>query len=143
MPFVKLDCGLLDSTLWFDREGRELFITALLMAEPREYGEAVKEVSVGGTDFTGWEAPPGWYGFIRAAGPGIIRRAGMELEAGMAALLRLAMPDPESRTPDFEGRRMIRVDGGYLVLNFQKHRDRDYTTAERSRSIRTGSWPGP
>ena len=32
---------------------------------------------------------------------------------------------------------MIRIDGGFLILNFQKYRDRDYTTAERSARYRT------
>lgn len=136
MAFVKLDCGILDSTLWVERECREIFITGLLMARPREFSEPIAQIEVNSTNFTGWEAPPGWYGFIEAAGPGIIRRAGVELAAGLAALDRLGEPDPESRTPDFEGRRMIRVDGGYLILNFDRYRQKDHTAADRSRRYR-------
>ena len=46
MPFVKLDCGMLDSTLWFEREAREVFITALLMAEPIELTSDTPQIAV-------------------------------------------------------------------------------------------------
>jgi hypothetical protein len=52
------------------------------------------------------------------------------------ALERLSAPDPESRTPDFDGRRLVRVDGGYIILNFMKYRDRDTTAAERQQRYR-------
>src|SRR6185369_6362753 len=52
------------------------------------------------------------------------------------ALERLAAPEQSSRTPDFEGRRLVRINGGYLVLNFIKYRDRDHTTAIRSKRYR-------
>lgn len=136
MPFVKLDCGILDSTLWIDRECREVFITALLMAEPRELTEPTPQIAVHSTQETGWAIPPGWYGFIRAAGPGIVRRSLVDMEAGLAALERLGAPDPASRSAEFEGRRLIRVDGGYIVLNFMRYRERDETAAERARRYR-------
>lgn len=137
MPFVKLDCGILMSTIWFDEEARIIFITALLMAEPREFTEPVAEVCVDSTNDTGWSAPPGWYGFVPASGPGIIHRAlGVEQQAGIEALRRLASPEAESRSKEFEGRRMIRVNGGYLILNYEKYRERDYTAADRMRRYR-------
>ena len=136
MAFVKLDCGILDSTIWLDRAARELFITALLMAEPFELKRAAKQIKVRSLEETGFEVPPGWYGFISAAGTGIIHRAGMDQETGMAALERLGEPEMESRTPDFEGRRLVRIDGGYIALNFSKYREKDHTGAERSRRYR-------
>jgi hypothetical protein len=113
-----------------------VFITALLMAEPHETDEPVAQIEVDSNKPTGFIAPAGWYGFIRAAGPGIVRRALVAADAGIEALRRLGSPDPESRTPDHEGRRLIRVDGGYLILNFMRYRDKDSTTAERSRRYR-------
>jgi hypothetical protein len=136
MPFVKLDCGMLNSTLWFEREAREVFITALLMAEPREFLERVQQIEVRTLDPTGWEAPPGWYGFVPAAGVGILHRARVEKKAGYTALETLGKPEDSSRSQDFEGRRLIRIDGGYIVLNYMKYRDRDYTAAERQRRYR-------
>ncbi len=137
MPFVKLDCGILDSTLWLDRDSRECFLTALLMAQPCEFSEPAAELEVRALNPTGYEAPPGWYGFVPAAGVAIIRRAGItDQERGLVALERLSSPEAESRSPEFEGRRMIRVDGGYLILNFMKYRDRDYTGAERAKRYR-------
>lgn len=136
MAFVKLDCGILNSTLWVERECREVFITALLMAEPFEVTEPLDQLKVSSLEKTGWIVPPGWYGFIPAAGPGIVRRAIMEQEAGLAALARLGEPDPASRSQDFEGRRLIRVDGGFIVLNYMKYRDKDHSAAARSKRYR-------
>jgi hypothetical protein len=136
MPFVKLDCGILTSTLWMDRVAREVFITALLMAEPAEFDAPIPEISTRTLDYTGWEAPAGWYGFVPAASVAIIRHAGIDSDPGMEALERLSGPDENSRSHEFGGRRMIRINGGYLVLNYMKYRDRDYTGAERQRRYR-------
>lgn len=136
MPFVKLDTGILDSTVWTDRDERDIFITSLLMAEPHEVTKPVEQIEVTSLDTTGFVVPKGWYGFIRAAGPGIVRRALVAAEQGLAALGRLGAPDPESRTPDYEGRRLVRVDGGYLILNYVKYREKDHTAAERQRRFR-------
>lgn len=136
MPYVKLDCGMVDSTIWVAREARELFITALLMAEPREFHEPLPQLAVRTIEPTGFIAPAGWYGFVDAAGHGIIRRAVMDIETGLTALEELGAPDPGSRSSDFEGRRMIRVDGGYVILNYMKYREKDHTAAERARRYR-------
>lgn len=114
-----------------------VFLTALLMAEPREFQEPVPQIRVRKLEPTGWEAPPGWYGFVPAAGSGIVRRAGgMSPDDGLNALERLGEPEQESRSQEFDGRRLIRVNGGYLVLNYEKYRERDYTAAERMRRWR-------
>ncbi len=135
MPFVKLDCGILNSTLWIERECRELFITALLMAEPREL-PPMPQIAVRTLDETGWIVPPGWYGFVEAAGSGIIRRAIIDDEVGICALEKLCAPDHQSRSQEYEVRRMARIDGGYVILNYMKYRDRDYTAAARQRKYR-------
>ncbi len=136
MPFVKLDCGILNSTLWFEREAREVFITALLMAEPIETLEPLPQMAIHSLEHTGWSVPPGWYGFVPAASVGILHRAGVSLETGMGALERLGKPEDSSRSPEFEGRRLVRVDGGFIVLNYMKYRERDYTSAQRSARYR-------
>ena len=143
MPFVKLDTRILDSTLWIDRDLREIFITALLMAEPMEFSDPQRQILIDSLDTTDFTAPPGWYGFVPAAGIGVINRAGVEKEAGLAALRKLGEPEADSRSKDFGGRRMIRIDGGFLVLNYMKHRDKDYTAADRQRRLRERKKRGP
>jgi hypothetical protein len=137
MAFVKLDTNILNSTLWFERVCREVFITALLMAEPHETERELEQLEVRSLAPTGWKVPPGWYGFVPAAGIGIIRRAMIDdEEAGMTALEKLGSPEEGSRTADFDGRRLVRVNGGFIVLNYMKYRDRDHSAAERSRRYR-------
>lgn len=136
MGFVKLDCRILDSTLWPDREARELFITALLMAKPHYLETAAKQLKIRSLEETGFTIQPGRYGLIDAAGSGIIRRSGMAMEAGLSALERLGEPEPMTTSAGFEGRRMVRVDGGFIVLNFAKYRDKDHTAAERAKRYR-------
>lgn len=136
MAFVKLDTGILDSTLWIERECREVFITALLLAHPFDTDTPMDQYEVRTLKKTGFTVPAGWYGFVPAAGAGIVRRAMVDNEAGLVALEKLGNPDLESRSRDFDGRRMVRVDGGYIVLNFMKYRDRDHTTAARSKRYR-------
>ncbi len=136
MAFVKLDCGLLRSSLWVERDHRSLFVTALLMAEPFELTAPMAQLHVRSLEPTGWHVPPGWYGLVRAAGVGIVRQDGMEREAGLDALEALGAPDPESRSQEHEGRRLVRVDGGYLALNFMKYRDRDHTAGDRQKRLR-------
>lgn len=136
MAFLKLDCGILTSTIWCDREAREIFITALLMAEPYELREPMPQLEVRTLKETGFIVPVGWYGFIAAAGSGIIRMAGLGLEEGLSALERLGSEDKESRTPDHGGRRLVRVSGGYIALNYDNYRKKDHTAAERSKRYR-------
>jgi len=136
MPFVKLDCGILNSTLWFDRQARDVFITALLMAEPYELLEPIQQIHVDSLEYTGWLVPAGWYGFVPAAGVGITHRAGIEESEGREALRVLGSPENSSRTPDYEGRRLVRINGGYLVLNFIKYREKDASAADRQRRWR-------
>ena len=134
--FVKLDTGILDSSLWIEREPRSIFMTALLMAMPFELQNAMPQLEVRTLAETGWIVPVGWYGLVEASGKGIVQRDGMAVEAGLAALEQLCAPDPDSRSRDFDGRRMARVDRGYLILNYFNYRDKDYTAADRMRRLR-------
>lgn len=62
---------------------------------------------------------------IEAAGIGIITRSGVEREPGMVALETLGKPEAESRSTEYEGRRLVRVDGGYVALNYMHYREKD------------------
>jgi hypothetical protein len=135
--FVKLHSSILRSTIWFARPDREVFITALLMAEPREITDPTPQLMTRTLDPTGWVVPPGWYGFCETSGPGILRLAGVDVDdVGFAALERLGSPEPESRSQAFDGRRLVRVDGGWIALNYDKYREKDVTSAERAARYR-------
>jgi hypothetical protein len=38
------------------------------------------------------------------------------------ALIKFELPDADSRTKDNEGRRIETIEGGWLILNYQKYR---------------------
>jgi hypothetical protein len=112
MAFVKLDSGILDSTLWVqDAITCKVFITMLAMCGPK--------------------------GLCEATAPGIARRSNTSLDETRRALEILESPDDDSRTLEDEGRRIRRVDGGYLIVNYLKYREKDHTAAERMRKYRT------
>lgn len=127
---------MLNSSLWPEKTQRDIFITALLMAEPYELKAETPQIRVDRIEETGWKVPPGWYGFVQAASAGIIHQAMVERAPGMQALIQLGEPDMESKSKKYEGRRLVRVDGGFIALNYIEYRDRDYTGAERSKRWR-------
>ena len=111
MPFVKLDTGILDSSLWSEpAQTCKCWITLLAMADAE--------------------------GFVRSTAPGIARRANLGLTDTEAALAIFESPDSHSRTLDEEGKRIKRIDGGYQIVNYEKYRERDYTAAERQKRWR-------
>jgi hypothetical protein len=136
MSFLKLDTTILNSSVWVERDMRDVFLTALLMAEPFELKQEEPQLEVRSLSRTGFKVPPGWYGLVQAAGIGITNQALVDKEAGLDALEELGAPDPESRSQDFEGRRVVRINGGYLVLNFIRYRDKDHTNKDRQRRWR-------
>ena len=136
MAFVKLDVQILDSSIWCDRDARDVLITALLKSQPLEVTEPMAELHPRSLDKTGWDVPPGWYGFVPAAAVGLLHTAVVELEPGMQALERLASPEAGSRSQEYEGRRLVRVNGGYILLNYDKFHMKDHSAAKRMRRYR-------
>ncbi len=134
--FVKLDCGMLQSSIWFDRDVRDLFITALLMATPYEITVPTPTIATDSLEDGGMVVPPGWYGFVAAAGTGIVHRSMIDPKRGPECLKALASPEPDSRSPAFGGRRMVRINGGFLILNYINYREKDYTSKDRSKRWR-------
>jgi hypothetical protein len=61
---------------------------------------------------------------VRASVPGLAKVAGISVTQCKEGLGALMLPDPDSRTPDFEGRRIEKVDGGWVILNGEKFRAR-------------------
>lgn len=106
--YTKLFEQILDSTIWCEPDStRVVWITMLAMAD-RD-------------------------GLVLAAVPGLAKRANVALEACEAALERFQQPDKHSRTPDHEGRRIERVQGGWRLLNHAKYRELLGSEAERAR----------
>lgn len=99
MPYAKLDSGIIHSSIWSedDRVVR-LWITILAMKK--------------------------FDGRVESSVPGLARAANIPLEDCERGLLKLMSPDPYSRTKDNEGRRIAEVEGGWLVLNHEKYRDK-------------------
>jgi hypothetical protein len=95
--FTKLFNSILHSTIWSEPDHvRIIWITMLAMSD--KHGE------------------------VHAAVPGLARMAGKSVEETEDALRRFQEPDRHSRTPDFEGRRIEKISGGWRLLNHGKYR---------------------
>jgi hypothetical protein len=96
--FVKVYDSILESSVWGESLAvRVVWITVLAMADRK--------------------------GLVAASSDGISRRANVPIKATESALSVLESPDSRSKSPEFEGRRIERVDGGYRVLNYSKYRE--------------------
>lgn len=117
MAYTKLHQSILESTVWSeDSDTRVVWITLLAMAD--RHGEVTSTI------------------------PGLARRANVTLEACQIALSKFLGPDPFSRTPDEDGRRLVPIDGGWHLLNYDKYRleaskdDRKAKNAARAKRYR-------
>jgi hypothetical protein len=63
-------------------------------------------------------------GFVPAALPGLANAARVTVEECEAAVAKLETPDKYSRTAEHEGRRIQHVEGGWMVLNHEKYREK-------------------
>lgn len=61
-------------------------------------------------------------GIVEASLPGLADLSRVSVEDCRVSVAKLESPDADSRTPDFEGRRIKKVDGGWAVLNHAKYR---------------------
>jgi hypothetical protein len=96
MTFAKLDNGITKSSIWSEPyHVRVVWISFL--AEKDETG------------------------FVAGSRSGMIRVCNVSPEEFDEAIRILSSPDPDSRTPDFEGRRIDIVEGGWIVLNHEKY----------------------
>lgn len=96
--YTKLFQSILDSTIWQEsNETRLLWITMLAMSDKN--------------------------GEVQAAIPGLAKRAGITIQECEDGLATLLSPDPYSRTPDHEGRRIEVISGGWSLLNHAKYRE--------------------
>lgn len=97
MSYTKLFSSIVTSTIWTeDPKICKVWVTMLAIAD--KHGE------------------------VHASIPGLAQIAGMTLADTEAAIQKFLSPDKYSRTPDDEGRRIEKIDDGWLLLNHAKYR---------------------
>ncbi len=96
--YSKLFSSILASTIWeADMPTRIVWITLLAMSNAR--------------------------GKVEGSVPGLATFARVPLEQCRAALANLKSPDADSRSKEHEGRRIMDIDGGWLIINYEKYRN--------------------
>jgi len=113
--YTKLFSSIVTSTIWVESDRtRIVWITMLAMADKN--------------------------GEVQASIPGLARLAGVPIPDCEEAIAKFMAPDPYSRTPDDEGRRIEKIDGGWALLNHKKYREMaskdDQREAEARRKAR-------
>jgi hypothetical protein len=115
--YTKLFSSIIHSTIWqASNETKVCWVTMLAMADQ--------------------------HGRVMASLPGLAKAAGIETDECESALELFRSPDKYSRTPDFEGRRIMDIPGGWALLNhgfYRKKRSEDEIrnqTRERVRAFR-------
>ena len=102
MGFTKLDEGIVHSSVWSESlETRVLWVTILAMCNSQ--------------------------GFVSASRSGLQRAANIPLDTFDLALSILESPDQDSRSSEYEGRRIEKCDGGWYVLNYKRYREFTYS----------------
>lgn len=97
ITFTKLFSSITESTIWCEPDStRVVWITMLAMADRK--------------------------GRVWGSIPGLANRARVSIENCERALATFKAPDRYSRTPDNEGRRIDDIEGGWVLLNYEKHR---------------------
>ena len=76
------------------------------------------------------------YGIVEGSAPGLAVVARVSKEACQKALEILSSPDPDSRTKEYEGRRIIPVTGGWKVVNHTLYRQRAKSRAKDQKRYR-------
>lgn len=96
--FTKLFPELLRSTVWVGQPASQKLVWIVLLAQADDTGRVMTSI------------------------PGLAKDAEVSVQEAEAAIRAFLEPDPYSRTPDFDGRRIERVDGGFVLLNHGKYR---------------------
>ncbi len=115
--YVKIYGSILGSSIWAEAlPTRIVWITMLALADQN--------------------------GRVEASVSGLARFANVTVKDCRKALVALASPDPDSKSPEHEGRRVEKVDGGWTILNYLKYREmrspKQVADAERQKRWREG-----
>lgn len=77
-------------------------------------------------------------GFVESTIPGLARSSVVTREQCIEAIERLSSPDPDSKTKAQEGRRIVKVDDGWQLVNHQKYKDKVGLSSKAARErVRT------
>jgi len=63
-------------------------------------------------------------GYVTGSIPGMAAIARMSLQEAEQSIKVLCSPDPYSRSKEYEGCRLIEADGGWLIVNYAKYRQK-------------------
>jgi len=97
--YTKLFSSIIASTIWReDNDTRIVWITMLAMADR--------------------------YGIVEASVPGLSDMARVDVDGTRRSILKLMSPDPDSRSDEYEGRRIEKVEGGWRILNHGRYREK-------------------
>lgn len=66
-------------------------------------------------------------GIVYTSFPGLVREANVTTAEAKEAVRVLEAPDLDSKSQEWGGRRIEKVDGGWLILNYAKYRDKRTT----------------
>jgi hypothetical protein len=69
-------------------------------------------------------------GIVEGSIPGLAKDAVVTVEQCREAIAIFLAPDPDSRTKDFEGRRIEEIDGGWRILNHRKYKEKREKAAQ-------------
>lgn len=98
MHYAKIFSSILESTVWaLSKEARILWIVLLVKKDRQQ--------------------------MVRAAIPGLAHAARLSVAETEMALSELSAPDKYSQSKEHEGRRIVKTDEGWLVVNGLKYRD--------------------
>lgn len=116
-PFTKLFSSIVTSSIWREStETKVVWITMLALADKN--------------------------GEVWASVGGLAHTSGVDRSACEKSLQVLLSPDPDSRSKEYDGRRLEAIDGGWRILNYKKYReigrgeDRREYFAEKKREYR-------
>ena len=114
MSYTKLFSSIVTSTIWTeDAKTCKVWVTMLAIAN--KHGE------------------------VQASIPGLAQIAGLPLDDTEAAIEKFLSPDKYSRTPDDQGRRIEKIEGGWLLLNHAKYRAMASKDEEKASSAKRQS----
>lgn len=107
--YTKLFSKILNSSIWSeDNETRILWVTMLAMCDQ--------------------------HGFVEAAPNALAHQARISMDAFSKSICILESPDEYSSSSEYEGRRVSKCDGGWVVLNYEKYRSKVLNTKENEQA---------